>query len=140
MIAATPAPECRACVAPIDEVKEQMKRILKLGLVGLVVLGLPAAAVAHGPEDAAKGLAIAVQHAVGNVPTLVGGGRPEGVGAGKPETSGQPEDTGQPTDNHGWFVSQVAKDHSTTGQAHGDAVKTVATSDQGLPEGATNHP
>jgi hypothetical protein len=35
--------------------------------------------------------------------------------------------------NHGWFVSQVAKDHSVTGKAHGVAVSAVAKGDQGKP-------
>jgi len=36
--------------------------------------------------------------------------------------------------NHGWFVSQAAKDHSLTGRAHGEAVSAVAQSDQGKSE------
>jgi hypothetical protein len=36
--------------------------------------------------------------------------------------------------NHGWFVSQVAKDHSLTGREHGKAVSEVARSNQGKPE------
>lgn len=119
-------------------------RMLKLGLVALIALGVPAAAVAHGPDDAAKGLAIAAQNAQGNVPTSVGSGKPEAVG--KPETSGQPEDPGRPTDNHGWFVSQEAKNKSAVGSnaqghpTHGEAVSGVAQSDQGLPSAATSHP
>jgi hypothetical protein len=33
--------------------------------------------------------------------------------------------------NHGFFVSTVAKDHTATGKAHGAAVSAVAKSDQG---------
>jgi hypothetical protein len=35
--------------------------------------------------------------------------------------------------NHGWYVSQVAKDHSVTGRAHGKAVSAEARSDDGKP-------
>jgi hypothetical protein len=43
----------------------------------------------------------------------------------------KPETAGERPHNHGWYVSQVAKDKSTTGRAHGLAVSTVAKSDQG---------
>jgi hypothetical protein len=35
--------------------------------------------------------------------------------------------------NHGWYVSQAARDSSTTGSDHGEAVSTVAQSDVGKP-------
>lgn len=116
-------------------------RILKLGLAALLALGVPAAVLAHGAADASKGLSIAATKAQANVPTSVDSGKPEGVGQGEEnnQPENQPEDTGRPTDNHGWFVSQVATDHSTTGRAHGDAVKAVAMSDQGKPSAATSN-
>ena len=36
-----------------------------------------------------------------------------------------------PSDNHGADVSQVAKDHSITGQAHGEAVSEAARANHG---------
>jgi hypothetical protein len=106
------------------------KRILRLGLVGAIALTIPAAAAAHGPDDAAKGLAKAAQHAQGDVPTTVG--QPAGD-----EDTGKPETAGDRPHNHGWFVSQVAKDKSKTAQnsegqwTHGAAVSAVAQSDEG---------
>jgi hypothetical protein len=52
------------------------------------------------------------------------------------ETDETDETGGERPHNHGWFVSQVAKDHSVTGRAHGEAVSAVAQSDQGKPEAA----
>ncbi len=40
--------------------------------------------------------------------------------------------------NHGWWVSEVAKDHSVTGRAHGEAVSEMARSDKGKPEQASH--
>ena len=40
---------------------------------------------------------------------------------------------GERPQNHGWFVSQVAKDKSLSGRDHGKAVSDVAHSDQGKP-------
>jgi hypothetical protein len=108
------------------------KRILRLGLVGAIALTIPAAAAAHGPDDAAKGLAKAAQHAQGDVPTTVG--QPA-----EDEDTGKPESAGDRPHNHGWWVSQVAKDQSKTAQnsegqwTHGAAVSDVAKSDQGKP-------
>jgi hypothetical protein len=41
------------------------------------------------------------------------------------------EDSGGPVDNHGAEVSAVAKDDSTTGREHGEAVSTVARDNHG---------
>ena len=45
---------------------------------------------------------------------------------GSGEDRGDESDAGQGNEqrpqNHGWFVSQAAKDHSVTGRAHGEAV------------------
>lgn len=40
--------------------------------------------------------------------------------------------------NHGWFVSQAAKDHSTTGEAHGAAISKIARGNQGKPAAASH--
>jgi uncharacterized protein YcnI len=107
-------------------------RLIKLGIAALVALAIPASmALAHGPDDAQKGLAMAASHAVGSVPST--------VGAGKPDAVDKPADVGsQPQDNHGWFVSQAAKDHSTTGRARGAAVSAIARGDQGKPAAASH--
>lgn len=100
------------------------ERILRLGLVGVMALTLPAGAGAAGP---AKGLANAATHAHGNVPTTVG----------QPAGSGKPETAGERPHNHGWYVSQVARDKGATatsadgGSTHGAAVSAVAKGDQG---------
>jgi hypothetical protein len=46
------------------------------------------------------------------------------------DTSAPTSDSSQPQ-NHGFFVSTVAKDHTVTGKAHGAAVSAFAKSDQG---------
>jgi hypothetical protein len=123
-------------------------RLLKLGFAAAVALSVPAvAAFAHGSADASHGLTAAAEHAPADtVPVTVG----------KPDWAGNPdedeplvdedaiEDSDEETDadtsiagerpqNHGWFVSQAAKDHSTAGRAHGEAVSTVARGDAGKP-------
>lgn len=103
------------------------ERIVKLGVVGALALTLPAAAAAHGPGDAAKGLDKAAQHSQGNSPTTVG----------ESDESGKPESAGTRPQNHGWFVSQTAKDKTKTAtnaagsSNHGAAVAAVAKGDQG---------
>ena len=132
-------------------------RLFKIGFAALVALSIPAVAVfAHGAADAAnssKGLTRAAQQAQGTLPSTVGA--PDTVGTptedepdvdettdedtdedtteDTDEDAGQPADAGQRPENHGWFVSQAAKDHSTVGRAHGEAVSTVARSDAGKP-------
>jgi hypothetical protein len=142
-------------------------RLLKLGIAALVALAIPASiALAHGAGDAQKGLTTAAQHAQASVPTTVGAGEPDSVGkpedvgkpddvgrpegadkpddvgkpegAGRPETAGQPEGAGQRPQNHGWFVSQIARNHSTTGKAHGQAVSAIARGNQGKPPAASH--
>jgi hypothetical protein len=58
----------------------------------------------------------------------------------EPDESNENDETdetgGDRPHNHGWFVSQVAKDNSVSGGAHGEAVSAVAQSDQGKPEAA----
>ena len=103
------------------------ERLLRLGVVAAIALALPAAATAdpgHGQQVKAE-----KQH--------------KGQDANKPEETGKPDETGKPESagdrphNHGWYVSQVAKDQSkvatnTEGTStHGAAVSAVAQSDQG---------
>lgn len=100
-------------------------QILRFALVAAVALAIPTAAVlANGPSDNAKSHANA--HA--NLPTK--------GDHGKPDDAGKPANAGERHHNHGWFVSQVAKDHSTTGKAHGEAVSAVARGDDGKPDAA----
>jgi len=99
------------------------QRILRIGLVAAIALAIPTAAIlAKGPSDNAK--SHANSHA--KLPTNDEVGRPED--AGKP--------AGERPHNHGWFVSQVAHDHSVTGRAHGEAVSEVARGDAGKPDSA----
>ena len=71
------------------------------------------------------------------------------TGASKPKKADS-KDHGKPTkvhpvgegnagdrpENHGWFVSQAAKEHSLTDRAHGDAVSKVARGGEGKPQSA----
>ena len=99
-------------------------KIMRLGLVILVVLAVPTAVVlGRGPHDVGKGHEKAASHATH-------------PGEGKAEDADKSEAAGERPHNHGWFVSQAAKDHSLTGSAHGEAVSTVAQSDAGKPEAA----
>ncbi len=100
-------------------------QILRLGLTAAIALAIPTAAVlANGPSDNAKSHVNA--HA--NLPTNDDQGKPDDVGT--------PANAGERPHNHGWFVSQVATDHSTTGRAHGEAVSAVARGDDGKPDAA----
>lgn len=49
------------------------------------------------------------------------------------EASEESDELGEPKDNHGAYVSAVAKDDSLTGREHGEAVSEVARSDAGKP-------
>jgi hypothetical protein len=110
------------------------ERLLRLAIIAALALALPAAAAAdpgHGQQVKAE-----KQH--------------QGDKANKPDTTGdedkdtdtenekdKPESAGDRPHNHGWFVSQVAKDSTkvatnTQGEStHGAAVSAVAKSDQG---------
>jgi hypothetical protein len=125
-------------------------RLLKLAFAAAVAVSVPAvAAFANDAADASQGLTTAAQHAPADTVPLT---------VGKPDWAGQPgedeplvdEDTVEDTEtdedtdedalaagerpqNHGWFVSQAAKDHGTVGRAHGEAVSTVARGDAGKP-------
>ncbi len=127
------------------------KKLLKMGVAALVALAVPTAfALADGAANAQHGLTTAAGHAQGDVPDTVGAPDPadETTAEDQDTTEDTAEDTtddqatsdsaGDRPQNHGWFVSQVATDHSTTGKAHGKAVSEVAKSDQGKPA-AANH-
>ena len=101
------------------------QRILRIGLVAAIALAIPTAAIlAKGPSDNAK------SHANSHAKL------PTNDEVGKPEGAGKPESAGERPHNHGWFVSQVAHDHSVTGRAHGEAVAEVARGDAGKPDSA----
>lgn len=120
------------------------ERLLRLALIAAIALAMPAVAAAdpgHGQQVKAE-----KQHQgqKEHQPTT---GQPEDTGkpddAGKPSDTGKPDDTGKPESagerkhNHGWFVSQVARDESKVAtnaegeSTHGAAVSAVAQSDQG---------
>src|SRR3989304_679998 len=99
------------------------ERILRLGLVAIIALSIPAAAMARGPGHGQEVSAEKRHH-----------GQTE---AGKPETTGKPETAGERPHNHGWYVSQAAKNKSLVAanaqgeSTHGAAVSAVAQGDQG---------
>jgi hypothetical protein len=106
------------------------QRLLRIALSGALVLSVPAAAIAAGPNSHAdKGQAKAGQHKKTDTGKPADKGQPENPG--KPAGAGKPEGAGDRPHNHGWFVSQAAKSSEFTGAAHGDAVSTVAQSDAG---------
>jgi hypothetical protein len=88
-------------------------RTLKVAFAALVALAIPTVAVlAHAPADPRGGPAAAT----------------EDVQEAAPAASGAP--AARPH-NHGWFVSQAAKDRSSKGRAHGAAVSKIARGEQG---------
>ena len=100
-------------------------RILRLGLAVAIALAVPSAVIlANGPSDNGRSHA----NSRANLPAEDELGPPEGVGT--------PEAAGERPHNHGWFVSQIARDHSTTGRAHGEAVSEAARGDEGKPAAA----
>jgi hypothetical protein len=105
------------------------ERIVRLGLVGALALGLPAAAAAQGPGHGQEVKAEKQHHGQGQ------GQKP--TETGKPDDTGKPETAGERPHNHGWYVSQTAKDKSAVAlnadgtSTHGAAVQVVAKSDQG---------
>jgi hypothetical protein len=104
------------------------QRILRFGLVALIALAVPVAALARGPGHGQEVKAEKQHHGQTS-------GDPKDTG--KPDETGKPETAGDRPHNHGWYVSQVAKDKSKTAQnaagewTHGAAVSDVAQSDQG---------
>ena len=104
------------------------ERILRLGLVGALALMLPAAAAAQGPGHG-QAVKAEKQHQ----------GQTRTSEPAEDEDTGTPESAGDRPHNHGWYVSQVARDHSQTAKnsagvwTHGAAVSAVAQSDQGKP-------
>jgi len=103
------------------------QRIIRIALVLAVAVAIPTAVVlGHGPGD--NGTSHANAHA-----TLPDN---QDQDQDQPKDADQTEQSGDRPHNHGWFVSQVAKDHSTTGRAHGEAVSKVARGDDGKPDAA----
>ena len=111
------------------------ERILRLGLVAIIALSIPAAAVARGPGHGQEVSAEKKHHGQTQAGKPENTGKPENPA--KPENTGKPETAGERPHNHGWFVSQVAKNKSAVAtnaegeSTHGAAVSAVAQSDQG---------
>ena len=114
------------------------RRMIQLAIAVAMCVALPtAAALAAKPADPGKPTA---HPSATGVPSS---GKPDKSSnpatspdvdtdtAENDEDENTPETAGDRPHNHGWYVSQVAKDKSTTGRAHGQAVSAVAQSDQG---------
>jgi hypothetical protein len=122
----------------------------------LSAMALSASAVVAAPAAKVdRGITSAGGCGHGTAATEVGGVKPakneqksnrgRHLGQGKDHPTGAESDDSDSEEqggdherkqNHGWFVSQVARDDSITGRAHGEAVSEVARSDQGKPEQA----
>lgn len=102
-----------------------MKHLRSILVAGLLMLAIPTAVV-FAAKPATTGLDNAMTHAGKTLPANGGSDQPDNQG-------GAP---GERPQNHGWFVSQAARDHSTTGRAHGEAVSAVARGSQGKPDKA----
>jgi len=93
------------------------RKLLRIGLIGLVALAIPSAVVlAEGPSgnhgaDVSK---------VAKDDSTTGRAHGEAVSEAARA-------------NHGADVSAVAKDDSTAGRAHGEAVSAIARGDHGQP-------
>ena len=129
----------------------RLTRHLRGLLVAFAALALTAGAVFAAkaqptapPAAAAGGLSRASEAAGRTVPA-----NDDHPAVAEPDANAEPDADAEQTDgtttgdtnaaadrqqNHGWFVSQAAKDHSLTGRSHGEAVSAVAQSDQGKSE------
>ena len=105
-----------------------MKRVRSFLVAGLLMLAIPTAVVLAA-KPATTGLDNAMTHADKTLPANGGNDQPD-----TPDAQG--EGQGERPHNHGWFVSQAAQDHSTTGRAHGEAVSAIARGSQGKPDSA----
>jgi len=111
------------------------ERILRLGLVAIIALSIPAAAMARGPGHGQEVSAEKRHHGQTEAGKPETTGKPENTG--RPETTGKPETAGERPHNHGWYVSQAAKNKSLVAanaqgeSTHGAAVSAVAQGDQG---------
>jgi len=103
-----------------------VKRTRLVLLAGLLAIAIPTAVVVAG-KPASTGLDNAATHAGKTLPAN-SGSQPSGG-----EVEQQGEGQANRPHNHGWYVSQVARDHSTTGRAHGEAVSAAAHGSQGKP-------
>ena len=121
-------PDSLAPVATRAYARPVKERILRLALVGAIALTIPAAAaLAKGP---------------GHGQTVSAEKRHQDQATSEPaedEDTGKPETAGDRPHNHGWYVSQAAKNQSLAASNaegksnHGAAVSAVAQSDQGKP-------
>ena len=110
-----------------------MKRARLLLVAGLLVLAIPTAVVVAA-KPASTGLENAATHAGKTLPATGASDEVRDGETGDDQNEGQGQ-ANRPH-NHGWFVSQVAHDHSATGRAHGQAVSAAAHSSQGKPASA----
>jgi len=103
-----------------------MKHLRPILVAGVLMLAIPTAVV-FAAKPATTGLDNATTHADKTLPANGGSNRPD---------TGQVDPQGERPQNHGFFVSQAARDHSTTGRAHGEAVSGIARGSQGKPDKA----
>ena len=98
--------------------------------------GSVVSAAAHGSYGSGRALGAAVStvaKAHGIVVSTAAKAKHDSSTTTDTTTPATPDSSTNRPQNHGWFVSQVAKDHSVTGKAHGAAVSAVAKGDQGKP-------
>ena len=123
--------------------------------LALVAAGAAAAGAVGSPPPAAdKGLTNAEEHTGFEVPVAHEDDVPDDEVVGEDEAdevdraveadevdevddqvtdSDEVDEVDEPKDNHGAYVSAVAKDDTLTGREHGEAVSEVARSDAGKP-------
>jgi hypothetical protein len=93
------------------------RRILRIGLIGLIALAIPSAAVmAEGPSG---------NHGA-DVSTVAKDDSTTGQAHGEAVSEAA-------RNNHGADVSAIANDDSTAGRAHGEAVSAAARGDHSQP-------
>ena len=121
----------------------RLTRHLRGLLVALAALGLTAGAVLAArptsvdapPAAAADGLSTATEASGQTVPVRVG---EAALPAADEDEDADAVGAGERPQNHGWFVSQAAKDATPASAAnHGESVSAVARSDAGKPAAAT---
>jgi hypothetical protein len=114
---------------------------IAVGAAGLLLAGGAVAAAVDAPEAADKGLSTAEEHTGFAVPVGNDGDHPtKDNHPGNPGTDAAdvapddqaPEADAAPTsDTHGAEVSAIARDDSTSGREHGEAVSEAARGDHG---------
>ena len=93
------------------------RKVLRVGLIGLVALAIPSAAVLAERPTGNHGADVST---VAKDDSTTGRAHGEAVSEAARA-------------NHGADVSAVAKDDGTTGRAHGEAVAAAARGDHGKP-------